>query len=245
MAAPLAAQLNREQRDDLRRRAWRLRLLGQTQQEIAQAVGVDRSTVSRWLARCNDELQAATVEAAADQRRQIDAQLDALYAEANSAWLESRRPGVVERERQERVQLPETHKAGDPCPRCAGEDGVPQLVAAEAHNLTTGEARRTLVCRVCTERWRDVVGAPEPLVVVERMRETRGQTGDARLLATAVEILAARRKLWGLDAPSKLDLSGRVELGDDEPDLSALTAEELELYERLLAKCAGEPAPDP
>lgn len=49
----------------------------------------------------------------------------------------------------------EGHAEGDPCPRCAGEEGLPRLRAATITKIGSEDAREGLICPICMERWRE------------------------------------------------------------------------------------------
>lgn len=59
----------------------------------------------------------------------------------------------------------------------------------------------------------------------EEVLELRGQVGDSAFLKTALQALADDRKLWGLDAPARRELSGPggqpVQIADATPDTVA------------------------
>ena len=58
----------------------------------------------------------------------------------------------------------------------------------------------------------------------------RNQSGDPRLLDIGMKALADIRKIWGAEAPQKVDLSGTIEVDDATGRLDQVTAE----LERLL-----------
>lgn len=51
----------------------------------------------------------------------------------------------------------EGHQDGDVCPQCDHGDGTPVLRLAVATDLTNGEQRGALICRLCGEKWIDYV----------------------------------------------------------------------------------------
>ena len=76
-----------------RRRDVALRYLkGDTQHEIAQAVGVNQSTISRDLKALREEWLAAAVEAVAQAKGRELARIDALEREYWAAWQRSMEP---------------------------------------------------------------------------------------------------------------------------------------------------------
>lgn len=73
----------REQRIELRRRAWELRIAGLTQQQIGAKLGISQSIVSRMLARARADATEATQNIAAtattEQIARLDRMLTALW----------------------------------------------------------------------------------------------------------------------------------------------------------------------
>ena len=73
----------REQRIELRRRAWELRIAGLTQQQIAARLQISQSLVSRMLARARADATEATHTVAAtattEQVARLDRMLTALW----------------------------------------------------------------------------------------------------------------------------------------------------------------------
>lgn len=73
----------REQRIELRRRAWELRLAGLTQQQIGAKLGVSQSIVSRMLARARQDAteaaQSIAATATTEQVARLDRMLTALW----------------------------------------------------------------------------------------------------------------------------------------------------------------------
>jgi predicted transcriptional regulator len=88
----LGQPLTKEQRIAGRRRAWSLRLRGWTEQRIADDVGVNQSTVSRWLdqmtRRAIDQLDARITREFIASLGQLDTTID----EAFQAWERSKKP---------------------------------------------------------------------------------------------------------------------------------------------------------
>ena len=73
----------REQKIELRRRAWELRIAGLTQQQIGAKLGISQSVVCRMLARARQDATAATHDVAAtattEQVARLDRMLTALW----------------------------------------------------------------------------------------------------------------------------------------------------------------------
>lgn len=73
----------REQKIELRRRAWELRIAGLTQQQIGAKLDISQSVVSRMLARARQDAAAATQDVAAtataEQVARLDRMLTALW----------------------------------------------------------------------------------------------------------------------------------------------------------------------
>jgi hypothetical protein len=140
------------------RKAWRLRVLrGCTQQQIADELEIDISTVSRMLGRVEERLERDFADLAIEEKRR---QTEALLHVADEAFAE-----------WERSKL-----------------------AATANSVTSGRASVT--------RDGDVIELPDLVV-----RTRKGRIGDHNLLARAMDAYAAIRKIWGLDAPEKRDLT--------------------------------------
>lgn len=72
--------------------AWRLRLRGWTQCQIAAELKVDQSTISDYLKRRNQALAEEFTEEAREVKAQQTAQLEHIYAEAVAAWEQSKLP---------------------------------------------------------------------------------------------------------------------------------------------------------
>lgn len=89
----------RNERDHLKRKAWRLRVEERlTQSEIAERIGCDHSTVSRWLAETEDELAARFTDEALRVRAQITGRLQDIGRRAMGAFERSQEDDVTETE---------------------------------------------------------------------------------------------------------------------------------------------------
>ena len=133
-------------------------------------------------------------------------------------------------------------------------DRISQIVRAEserlADELADGQrglaARQTAalfcIAREAMDAWRE---SKQPQRTITRRvpgegalrdgggsaTETkRNQAGDPRLLDIGMKALADIRKIWGAEAPQKVDLSGTIEIDDASARLDAVTSE----LERLL-----------
>jgi DNA-binding CsgD family transcriptional regulator len=77
------------------RQAWEMTQAGHTQAEIAEALGVTQSAVSKMLDRVNNRVLEELGQAVlARKMRQLD-RLDYLYDEAMAAWERSKQPETV------------------------------------------------------------------------------------------------------------------------------------------------------
>ncbi len=155
MAAPVAAA----RRGHMQRVAWALRAEeGLTCRQVAERLGVDASTVSRWFrseeARLGKEFQEAAFGVKVAQTERLEAMASELWADYRASKGEVQQVTVT----SGRAEL--------------GPDG-------------------------------GLVPLPDQRVV-----QTKWQAGDAALAGKALDAMAAVRKLWGLEAPKALEVSG-------------------------------------
>lgn len=86
-------------------RAWALRQRGRTQETIAREIGVDQSTVSRWLAG-NERREMKLLRATAPSKKVFqEALLNLIVEESITAWEASKQP---------RTRVRETTEPGEP-----------------------------------------------------------------------------------------------------------------------------------
>jgi predicted transcriptional regulator len=136
---------------------WEKRLLGWSQQQIADHLNVSQPLVSSTLDRIEKRLHAEFVAQAEEVKARQTAQLEEVYRKALEQWERS----------------------------C--ED-------AEQVTTVTGLAKATE---------QGYVPLPD-----RETRTVKGQSGNPALLAQALDALAAIRKIWGLDAAQKQEISG-------------------------------------
>lgn len=72
--------------------AWKLKGMGFTDQQIADQMGLDRTTVSKMLARVRARALPELREEAVQHKLQVSEQLQYMIAEALSAWRASKQP---------------------------------------------------------------------------------------------------------------------------------------------------------
>ena len=153
---------------------------GQSQDQIASALGVSQPAVSKILRRLEDR-QLADLGVKRDrQRAQHTMHLRFLYAQAIGAWQASQEDGERRRQRQ----------------TTGGASGGAQTVA-------------------------------------ELVSENRH--GDPRFLESARKILADVRALWGVDAPERVAVEGRLAGALADGELDAELVRQIGLVQRLLA----------
>lgn len=109
----------------LKAQAWRMRSRGRTQATIAADLGVDQSTVSRWLADIQRKELARLSEAVERHKVTQTAQLETLIEELWSAWEQSKQPRTRVTERKTGETLMDAN--GKPV---LDSKGKPVMVAA-------------------------------------------------------------------------------------------------------------------
>jgi predicted transcriptional regulator len=132
------------------RRAMELAVLGWSQHQIGEDLGISQAAVSKLLRRIETRLFRELAETVGRQKARHALRLEHLFAEAMRAWTESQADSTRRRHRK-------TH----------GGQGAEATVA-------------------------EII--------------SQNQHGDPRYLEEARKALADHRKLWGLDAPQKVDL---------------------------------------
>src|SRR5215470_3099423 len=132
-------------------RAMELVVLGWTQHQIAEDLGVSQAAVSKLLKRVETRVLHELTSVIERQKARQTLRLEHLFAEAMRAWETSKADSTRRRQRK-----------------------------------TEGGSARA--------------GATVAEIVVEN------QHGDPRYLDEARKAMADQRKLWGLDAPQKVDL---------------------------------------
>lgn len=80
---------SKEQSEDRRQHAWRLRLMGWSQERIAAELGIHQTAVSAALKKQNELLHAEFIEEAREVKLYHSACLMKVYEEAMRAWLKS------------------------------------------------------------------------------------------------------------------------------------------------------------
>ncbi|MFN3652632.1 MAG: helix-turn-helix domain-containing protein [Armatimonadota bacterium] len=103
----MAKPLNAQQREELERRAWALRVKGWSQPRIAAELDVDTSTVCRMLQRINTRLAKEFEKTAAQIKAEQTAQLDYVYEQALEQWDRSCQPAECVRIVKKRIEREE------------------------------------------------------------------------------------------------------------------------------------------
>lgn len=168
----MASSLLRQQQAAREERGWRLRLLGKTEREIAETLGMNQSGVHKLLARVERRLLDDAKAMVARVKAREHARLEFIFAEAMAGY-----------ERSQRTAERETTEA-----RRSGE----------------GEASASAGTKI------------------QRVKE--GRDGDPVWLNTALAAGDRIRKLWGLDAPVKVQ-QVREATAVEQMDSAALLAE--------------------
>jgi DNA-binding MarR family transcriptional regulator len=153
----MARAKREEQRIVRDQEIWEKRLLGWSQQQIADHLNVDQSLISRTLDRIEKRLHTEFVAQAEEVKARQTAQLEEVYRKALEQWERS-------------------------CEDAEQVTTVTGLAKATEHGYVELPDRET--------------------------RTVKGQSGNPALLAQALDALAAIRKIWGLDAAAKQEISG-------------------------------------
>ena len=157
--------------------AWTLSHSGLNQHEIAERIGVDQSTVSRWLGEIHAEAVAKLVGSQKDWILTCLMRLEAIHAEAWRAYRKSQEDDVTIRTKTGKA--PELDDRHEKAKRDRPTDGLDDVT------LEPDDAGG----------WAEVV------------ETRRGQVGDMRCLEVAKGAVADIRKLLGIDAPTRTDLT--------------------------------------
>ena len=81
-----SGKLPREQRIEREKEAWELRLQGRSHSQIAEVLGVDRTTVTKLLQRVRKRKQAKTDGDVDQHRSEQIARYEKIYEESMTAW---------------------------------------------------------------------------------------------------------------------------------------------------------------
>lgn len=179
----MASSLQRQQLAAREEQAWRLKLLGKSEREIAEAVGLSQPGVHKLLARVErrllDDAKALVLRVKAREH----ARLEMIFAEAMAGYARSQRTSERETTEARRSGEGEGASAGSKIQRVkAGRDGDPVWLNTA---LAAGDRIRKL--------W----GLDAP-VKVQQVREATAEEqmmGAELLAAVEREIAEERRKI--------------------------------------------------
>lgn len=174
----------RQQREDREERAWKMRLAGKTEREIAAAVGLSQPGVHAMLDRVERRVLADAKAMVLRIKARQHGRLEALYVEALAAY---------ERSKQEAVR-----STTEGAPGAVGADGKPTVTVAkirrEAHGRDGDPAWFGVLCQI-HDRIVALWGLNAPAKVALQRDPTAEETmTDAALLAQAERELAEERQ---------------------------------------------------
>lgn len=172
------AQRRRERRAEdavrlaRRRRAWKFRCQGWQQERIAVELGVSQPTISRDLLWASNQALANLSSLVEQTKIEQVGVLGYIIEESLDAWRKSQEPDrTVSRRQQDVASAAQAGAAQDGSVRTGAEEDEAETVASQAS---------------------------PPVVTTTRVR---GQVGNRGFLETAMNALAAQRKILGAEAP--------------------------------------------
>lgn len=167
----MPGNVSKEVTRERERRAWELRQACWTQERIAGDLGVDRSTISKMLARIDRRLLKQVEAAVFAMKVAEDARLEFIIDEAMQAWQRSKSPAVAKR-------VTKT-KAGEKDPgETEGEGkhgGRSQETVSQAAQC--GDARYLVEARAAMADRRKLWGLDAP----QKVAQTNAKGEDLRL----------------------------------------------------------------
>lgn len=190
--------------------AWQLRTRkGWSIYRIAEKIGVTPQAVSLMLKRVGVKIHkqlAATLEA---QKAEQAGLIDSLIENAFDGWERSQEDAVTEKTREKAVAIkPDTGKVKR---RDGGRDededdydaegDEPGLYLDKNGDEVPAEERARKIAAAALDKANG--NAEEAARIIETItaQDRKGQVGDPRFIQAALAALAAKRAIWGLDAP--------------------------------------------
>lgn len=228
---------------------WDMRRQGYTIYTIAAKFGVTPAAVSLAMTAMEQKLYEVLAAQAAPMKAQQTAILEANLERALLEWFKSQRDAETERivektlaasseeddpgpmggklKRRRRQPLEAGVAAEDPRSNENWEvidpESIPgYLYNEETEEETTPEEKAAVMMAFLSQKLKEErEGGPRLAGLLERTltRTSEGQCGDPRYLAEIRASLAEIRKIWGLDAPTKQELTGK----DGQPIAVAFT----------------------
>lgn len=225
--------------------AWRLRLRGYTARGIAEKMGVSHQAVLKMLERQEKALKEELVTEALPVKLLQTAQLQQIQQEAIEAWDRSKEDAQTERIVEKaiapkRIEMESQPQGGALVRQRRGDlpddfdpEGEGNYLDGDGEEIDAEErARRIAERAVEAARGED----PDDLgpMLIERTTTsiTIGQAGDPRFLQTAMKAMEDIRKIWGLDAPVKQEISGGLDVVVTDEERAARVAALLDRADR-------------
>lgn len=218
---------------------WELRRQGFTVYYIANKFGVSHQAVSKAMLAMEQKLYKVLAEQAAPMKASQTAQLEANLERALLEWFKSqedaetqrvveksiaatseeRDPGPMggELKRKRKQPLQAGVSVEDPRSNENWEVVDPESIPGYLYNEetdeeTTPEEKASVMMAFLAEKLKqEREGGVSTAGLLERTltKTSQGQCGDPRYLAEIRACLADIRKIWGLDAPTKQELTGK------------------------------------
>lgn len=198
------AKVPREVIRERERRAWELRQQGATHDRIALELGVDRTTVTKLLARLSQRYLATIQEEVGAVKGEQVAQLSYIYDEAMQAWSASKQASKVVGKRVKKVNAAKGGSDGEEVTtRVQDEDGDPRYLQTAMSALSDIRkilgADAPIKANVNANVTAEVSGGKQPVKVQH--------TYDVNSVA---EVLAILAEAGAIPAPASDDLAASI-----------------------------------